>query len=171
MIFSCTKKVLDKLKKYKAVENAKEEVGRYNWYVDLINLDRKNYFLFTHSETLFSFFVYAGTKKQLENIELIFAQRLQEQIIRDIGTLDIYLENLFPPKDNHRFIKTNNRSIVGSMVDFKNQLYAHNYGPGNIIEKYDLLNQMLNKIPMSYLKYKYPKVSMKEMLEAIVEEK
>ena len=166
MIFSCTKKVLDKLKKYKSIENAKEETGRYNWYVDLIKLERRNYFLFTHSETLFSFFVYAGTKMQLENIELIFAQNLQEQIIRQIGTLDIYFKNLFLPEDQgHRFIKTNNRSVVGSMNDFKNQLYPHNYPPGNITEKYQLLNRMLNRIPMSGLKYDFPIDRMKKMLE------
>ena len=167
MIFSCTKKVLDKLKKHKPVENAKEEIGPYNWYVDLINLDRKNYFLFTHSKTLFSFFVYAGTKKQLVNIELIFAQRLQEQIIRDIGTLDSYQEKLFPPEDHpHRFIKTNSRSVVGSMVDFKYQLHAHNEGPGSIIEKYERLNQWLNQLPMGALKYDNPKKRMKQFLEA-----
>ncbi len=166
MIFSCTKKVLDKLKKYKPIEIVKEEIGPYNWYVDLINLERRNYFLFTHSETLFSFFVYAGTKDQLKNIELIFAQKLQEQVIRDIGTLEAYQEKIFPSEDlPHRFIKTNNRSVVGSMVDFKNQLYAHNEGPGSIIDKYDLLNQMLNKIPMSFLKYDCPKKRMKQFLE------
>lgn len=171
MIFSCTKKVLDKLKKYKPVENAKEETGRYNWYVDRMNLDRKSYFLFTHSQTLFSFFVYAGTKKQLENIELIFAQNLQEQVIRQIGTLDIYMKNLFPPEDqNHRFIKTNNRSVVGSMNDFKNNIDAHNDTPGGIIEKYYSLNKMLNRIPMGALKYDYPKDRMKKMLEEIGKE-
>jgi len=67
MIFSCTKKVLDKVKKHHSVLSDKTEVGFYNWYVDLINLERKNYFLFTHSQTLFSFFLYAGTKVELQN--------------------------------------------------------------------------------------------------------
>ena len=42
MIVSCTKKVLDKLKRFKPIENTKEKIGPYNCYVDLINLERRN---------------------------------------------------------------------------------------------------------------------------------
>ena len=96
MIFSCTKKVLDKAKKHRPVQATKAEIGFYNWYVDLINLDRKNYFLFTHSQTLFSFFIYAGTKTEILNLENLFAEKLQEMIIREIGTSEKLYKALLP---------------------------------------------------------------------------
>jgi hypothetical protein len=100
MVFSCTKKILDKIKKQKVIEDNKVEIDFYNWYVDLINLERKNYFLFTNSKTLFSFFLYAGTKKKIDNLEEIFEEKLKEQIIRQIGTNQNYLNSLFStPKE------------------------------------------------------------------------
>ncbi len=163
MIFSCTKKVQDRLKKYKEVEGVKEDTGLYNWYIDQVNLERKNHFLFTHSETLFSFLIYAGTKKELQNIEEIFTNKLKEQIIREIGTLDKYIHNAFPDKLEFRFIKTNSRSVLGSMNDFKHMVRTHiHYG-----DNFDVINHRINKIPMGMLKYDYPVRRMKSALEAI----
>lgn len=154
MTFSCTKKVLDKLKKYKAIENDKVEIGLFNWYIDLINLERKNYFLFTHSKTLFSFFIYAGTKKELQNIETLFESKLQEQIIKEIGTDPMLLQKIFPEKKEYRFIKTNSRAVLGSMNDFKNQIKVHIWHKGSLNQTYDLINHLLNDVPMGALKYK-----------------
>jgi len=56
------------------------------------------------------------------------------------------------------------------MNDFKNQLYPHNYPPGNITKKYQLLNEMLNRLPMGGLKYDRPIDRMKKMLEEIGKE-
>jgi len=165
MIFSCTKKVLDKVKKYKKIENSKEEIGFYNWYVDLINLERKNYFLFTNSETLFSFFLYAGTKKELENIEEIFEKKLKEEIVKQIGSSDKYLTNLIPQDKTSRFIKTNSRSVIGSMNDFKNQIKVQLWHKGELSETYDLINYLMNEVPMGTIKYDQPKKRMKKTLE------
>lgn len=167
MIFSCTKKVIDKIKKYKPVEKSKESIGLYNWYVDLINLERKNYFLFTNSKTLFSFFVYAGTKKELENIETIFESRLREQVIRDIGTLKEYQDKALFSNENYRFVKTNNRSILGSMNDFKHQIKIQVWHKGELSKTYELINHLLNEVPMGGIDYDFPKRRMKKELETI----
>lgn len=166
MVFSCTKKVLDKIKKYKTVEIDKEEIGFYNWYIDLINLERKNYFLFTNSKTLFSFFVYAGTKKELINIEKIFETKLKELIVREIGTSSKYFENLLPNNNTFRFLKTNSRSIIGSMNDFKIQIKVHIQHKGELKYSYDSINHLINKVPMGALKYAQPVEIMKKELES-----
>ena len=166
MVFSCTKRVIDKIGKYKEVENVKEEIGLYNWYVDLINLERKNYFLFTNSKTLFSFFVYAGTKKELEKIEGIFEEKLKEQIVREVGTSTKYLDELFPEKEVNRFVKTNSRSVLGSMNDFKHQIRGHIWHKGKLNQTYNYINHLINRIPMGGIKNKYPKTKMKEELES-----
>jgi len=166
MIFSCTKKVTDKIRKYKIVENSKEDLGLYNWYVDLINLERKNYFLFTNSVTLFSFFVYAGTKKELENIENIFEEKLKEQIIREVGASTKYLDALIPKTNSHRFVKTNIRSVLGSMNDFKYQIKTHIWHKGELSQTYDYINHLINRVPMRGINMERPKSKMKEELES-----
>lgn len=167
MIFSCTQRVLDKIKKYKDIENSKEEIGLCNWYVDMLNLERKNYFLFTNSKTLFSFFVYAGTKNELMNIETIFENKLKEQIIREIGTSEKYLKYLFPKDKRDRFLKTNSRSILGSMNDFKIQIKVQIEHKGELKHTYDLINHLINRVPMGGLKYGRPIMIMKEELESL----
>lgn len=56
------------------------------------------------------------------------------------------------------------------MVDFKRLLDLQDGGQDNILDKYEEMNQFLNKVPMSLLKGDAPKFKMKKMLEAIAEE-
>ena len=101
MVFSCTKKVLDELRKYKPIEDQKVDVDLWNWYVDLITLERNHYFLFTNSKTLFSFFIYAETKVELQNIEEKFKKKLEEMIVREIGALPKYTDGALGPSDSY----------------------------------------------------------------------
>lgn len=167
MIFSCTKKVLEKLKKYKTIESEKGEDGLYNWYIDLLNLERKNYFIFTNSKTLFTFFVYAGTQRELKNIESIFEDKLKEQIIREVGTNPRYLEQLFSGKA-YRFMKTNSRSILGSMNDLKFQIQVQIQHKGKLLHTYDLINHLINEVPMRALDYGQPVKIMRNELESLI---
>lgn len=165
MIFSCTKKVLDKVKKHRFVENTKVDTGLFNWYVDLMNLERKNYFLFTHSQTLFSFFLYAGTKAEILNLENLFAKKLEEMIIREIGSSEKLTQALLPNNANFQFMKTNSRKVLGSMNDFKFQIKVMIDHHGPLSQTYDKINHLINTIPMGTLKYEYPKDAMKLALE------
>lgn len=167
MVFSCTKKVLDKVKKFNIVEPDKVETNFYNWYVDSIILERKTYFLFTNSVTLFSFFVYAGTKKELQNIEQIFAAKLTEQIEQEIGTASHYLKNAFPESQLYQFTKTNSASVLGSMNDIKQQIKIQLWHKGELKFTYDLINQLINRCPARALKYTTSRKKIKEVLDLI----
>lgn len=164
MIFSCTKKVLDKIKKHHPVLTDKAEVSFFNWYVDVVNVERKNYFLFTHSQTLFSFFLYAGTKKELQNLPMLFEQQLQEMIIREIGTNDLYLKAILPSAGTYQFMKTNSRQVLGSMNDFKFQIKVMVDHHGPVVHTQSKINHLINTIPMGALKYQYPVNAMKEAI-------
>ncbi len=166
MIFSCTKKVLDKIKKYKLVETEKVEVSLYNWYIDAIILERKTYFLFTNSLTLFSFFVYAGTKKEIQNIEQIFSTKLTNQILYEIGDSKQYLDVAFPQNQLFRFTKTNSRSVLGSMNDIKEQIKIQLWHKGELKLTYNLINSLITRSPMGALNYTTPRKKMKEVLES-----
>lgn len=167
MIFSCTKKVINKLKKVRDFENSKEDIGLHNWYLNFINLERKNHILFTNSKTLFSFFIYAGTKKEHNQIEILFEEKLSELIIREFSSSSEVLEKLLPKDRNYHFTKTNSRSILGSMNELAYQIDVQLWHRGSLSRSYDVINHSINKIPMSIkgLKgYQRPSDKMKEEL-------
>jgi len=168
MIFSCTKKVLDKVKKHRPVQATKTDLGLNNWYVDLMNLERKTYFLFTHSQTLFSFFLYAGTKTEILNLENLFREKLQEMIIREIGTSEKLTQALIPNNTNYQFMKTNSRQVLGSMNDFKFQIKVLIDHHGSLSQTHNTIHHSINTIPMGALKYQHPRVAMKLALERIL---
>lgn len=165
MIFSCTQKVRDKIKKYHQVENVKEEIGINNWYVDSLILERKNYFLFTNSQTLFSFFLYAGTKSEIQQIVKLFTDRLAKQINIEIGSPDKYISSLLSEAKTPRFMKTNSRSVLGSMTDLKNQIETQLWYRGELAHTYERINRLINQVPMSAIQYQYSVTKMKEELE------
>ncbi len=165
MQFSCTKKVLDQMKKFKSVKDEKVQLGFYNWYVDLINLERRNYFLFTHATTLFSFFAYIGTKKEKQKLETLFAACLLDQLEKQF---------LFDPKLAAPIImdgapltlhKTNSRSVLGSMNDFKFQIRIQLAHKGPLARSYDLINFLINQLPMGGLNHQKPTQAMQMELE------
>lgn len=168
---SCTSKVQTGLKKHKAIIPDKEDIGFYNWYVDQINIARKSYFLFTHSESLFSFFIYAGTKEELVNIEKLFEEKAKELILKELRISKELVAELFPKGSGYKFNKTNSRSVLGSMNDFKNIVKDRDWEKGEFMEKYDELIHWMNKAPMGALKYKNPKSKLKELLESRYQEK
>ncbi|MFT4666417.1 MAG: hypothetical protein ACI8YQ_004580 [Polaribacter sp.] len=169
--FSCTGKVLKRLKTYKVIENTKDEINFHNWYVDQINLGRKNYFLFTHSTSLFSFFVYAGTKKELVDIESIFKEKAIEVATNDLGLPKEYILDLFPGGEKYRFNKTNSRSVLGSMSDFKYQITAHIDHDGGFNKPSGVIAHYLNRCPMGALKNDSPTKVLGEMLRRRFKEK
>jgi hypothetical protein len=163
IVFSCTKKVLDKIKKYKPVEMVKEEPDRFHWYVDLINLNRKNCFLFTHAETLFSFFIYMGTQKEITNMESLFEEELRKMLIKEISNEEKLPNLLLPSPLSFRFLPTNSRKVLGSMNDFKNQIKAHVWKGGGLRSSPELIKHFINKVPMGANKYKSGRAMMRAL--------
>ena len=117
MILCCTKKALDKLKKYQPVENIKTEIDLYTWYIDLVTVSRKKYFLCVHAQSLTSFIFYAGTQKEYKNIQQLFEDNLKKFFAQEIGRSAQQFEKLFPKDETFRFVKTNSRSVLGNMRD------------------------------------------------------
>jgi len=165
MTFSCTGKVLEKVKKYRKISDQRESVGLHNWYVNSINLERKNHLLFTNSLTLFSFFIYAGTKKEMNNIEQLFEKELKEQVERHIGSNKKFMQKLLPENSSYEFTKTKSRSILGSMNDFKNQIKVQIWHKGPLKHTQNLIIQLMNECPMSGIDYLNPITKMKQTLK------
>jgi len=134
----------------------KHEADINNWYIDQITIHRKKYFLFTNSKSLFSFIKYFGTQKEIKNLKNIFSNSYKEEITRNFG----YTEKLYSLIDDNleefEFSKTNSRSILGSMNDFKLNAKARINRDGFDLEILNSINYYTNKMPMGFLKYKTP---------------
>lgn len=158
--------MLDKIKKHKLIEDGKGEINFYNWYVDSLILERKKYFLFTNSKNLFSFFFYCDSEKEIKKNQELFENKLAEQILREVGTNGKCFENLFPKNSKPRYLKTNSRSILESMNDFKFQIkFLSNYH-GKLKKSYNLTNHLINEIPMKSLNYDQSVKAMRMELES-----
>lgn len=167
MIFSCTSKVIKKLKGLRTVENDQAEISWENWYLNLIKLERKDYLLFTHSSTLFTLFFAAGTRKELNKLEERFKLNVIQRISNVVNSenQEKNLEHLFPNDSNYRLIKTNSRSILGSMNDFYFQIKVLIEYEGPLSESISLIHQRINETPMSGIDYKSPRKLLLENLE------
>jgi len=148
MILCCTKKVLDKLKKYQPIENIKTEIDLHTWYVDLITVKRKNYFLCVHAQSLTAFIFYAGTKKEYSNIQQLFEKNMKAFFVQEIGRSFQQFEKLLPEDRTFRFVKTNSRSVLGNMRDMKMMLdyYADESIENRLPEITHSLNRMIRSV-------------------------
>lgn len=81
------------------------------------------------------------------------------------------MEELFPKRKAYKFNKTNSRSVLGSMNDFKNQIRVQIWHKGELSKTYDLIIHWINQCPMSALNYGMPGRVLKESLESRFQEK
>lgn len=152
MIIRMTKKAADKIK----VKTLKSETTPQvfdEWYVNLFNFGRTKYFIMTDSVSLFSTIFCA---KGINNISG-FLKKVNEEIDLIFNEYDIKKKISL---ENASFFSTNNRSIVGSIVDIMKMAYTV-----NLNDEEELKNVILfcNRIPMSYLDYKSPLEIIKNM--------
>ena len=140
------------------------------WHAGYQFIKKRKCMLFMHDQTLFSFAMYGIIKKDFENIERLFIENLKKTLLSDefkVSEIDRLIST-----NKIEFIKTNNRSVLGSMNDHfrfisyfiedRDKDVYGNDGQLNMIE----LNKKLNRIPMQCSKKGFfPIKRMKEILE------
>ena len=168
MTFSCTKKVLVKLKGIKQISTELDEIHLNNWYVNWLTLFRKRFALVTNSETLFNVLMYCGTKSELKNFEQLFITKLNERIIEQTLLKKTEISKLDLNPNHFKFTKTNSARVLGNMNEFIQMTKYYTLTPENMEMETKILNQKMNTLPMSNLKYKSPKeVMVKTLLNQI----
>ena len=165
MIISCTKKVSEKLKKYRSFSNTSEEIGFHNWYCNLITIERKQNILFTNSLTLFSFYFPFGTSKIKSNIEAAFENKLKEEIIRHISCSESYLNAVIPRDSEYKFIHSTNKSVLGSMNEFKRQIDYCIWDRPYYYRSDERIIESINTCPMRGINLESPIRKMKDELQ------
>lgn len=152
MVIRCTEKLF-RLLGESPPQAPDAPAGLLEWYCNLIWIDRRKCLLFTHANTLFSVFVPGVRKAEIIPLGRIFLVHLGvalEQEALPSGTFG----HIDP--STTRLVRTNSRSVLGSMNDFALNCsrFAAQKGldAGSVRE----LNHWLRRIPMRALKYDYP---------------
>ena len=163
MIFRMTQKLSSKLRVVCAVMTDSASAMMVEWYCNLITVRRRQFFLFTHAPSLFSFWVpVAGSTRQH------FGQMFRRQAI------DALHDYGFSTPDTARvidsgpdvFAKPADRGVIGSMVDFGKMLrHAANYEGG--LEHLGLraMNDIANESPMRKIGMESPVVCLRHILD------
>ena len=135
------------------------------WYCHLFFIHRKKCLLFTHSPTLFSFFIADIRADDLRNLAGLFRARATNAFIAEglTPTQIAYLLGTGPDQIG----KTVNRSVIGSMNDLIRmwKYYVEDARELGWID-FEEVNQRINKTPMSYIGMGSGARALKDMLKA-----
>lgn len=154
----CTKKLFDQLSRYGHTLDS--EPGDIHvlkeWYANLFYIERRKCCLFTHSPTLFSFLVLGLKKSAFIDFATTFRENLH-LTLQSEGIQGSFIDQITAQGSGLGVLKTNNRSILGSMNEliFLCTVYIESDGGlanCNVLE----INHTLNRTPMGALKYGRP---------------
>ena len=154
----CTQKLLKELGKQGAtIPQSESQHGFLGpWHANLIRIERRKCILFTNDLTLYSFLVPEVKKADIIKFRELFLIHLKVNFIKEgFGTEEI--NKALGEYDEIAVAPTRNRSVLGSMNDFVNQLefFISRFGG---LDRANMLaiNMQINRIPMGALKYHYP---------------
>lgn len=120
------------------------------WFVDVATIDHHRCLLFTHKVTLYSFWALAVRKADLLRFEELFRHHALAALKADGFGEDETVRLL--PAGGHRFAKTNNRAVTGSMNDhIKNSRWYFEDEGGIKIADVGAINRRLNSTSMGAL--------------------
>lgn len=161
-IIRCTQKLIKELK-VNPCENASASSWLASWHANIFRIDRKNCLLVTNDKTLYSIFLFGLKKADFLNLPFILNEHLFKSLLSDGLSQDL-IEKVLSVGDEVIFTKTNSRSVLGSMNDFKQCLECHilargGFENGGGAKAQDLINRM----PAGALNYQFP-------IDAFIEE-
>ena len=166
MILQSTKKLQD----FAGVKTAEvpDETERFqSWHANLFYLNRKKCLLITHTESLYSVFLYNVSKKEVPTLTERIREQLKEQMRRDdftIAQIACMLESL----GEIRYAKTSDRGVLGLMNDMVHAVKWHVEYDGTV-DVFDL-NRRLNAKPYKKAGFAYSKDELKHLLSIQIEE-
>ncbi len=150
-VFRVTQKlaIALKLKLPKAVaEPASEE---HEWFADLFQVERKKCLIWVHRTTLLTFVRPAVVAADLRDFHGLF--RREFQTASASMQLPEALVDRFAIHGPEAYVPTNNRAVVGSMLDYRKMFEVMVEYEGGNLQSADVagLNVKLNQAPMSVL--------------------
>jgi hypothetical protein len=124
------------------------DAGLAEWYCNAIVLERRPVFLLTHAETLFAFFMFAAGKSRHE----VFWREVRAHARAALADVDAdpAVTELVLGGGVDSFAKTQDRGVLGSMVDYAKMAEIIVWNSGGL-ERTGLvdLTRHMNRTPMS----------------------
>jgi hypothetical protein len=159
---SCTKKLFDS-SSFIEEQNNELEDELYKWHANVFRMAKKNNLIIMNNKTRYCFILFGIRKEHYRNFKEIFLNALIENLKAD-GISEPLINNYISNANSIKFIKTYDRSVLGSMTDMvkMTEFMIEDYLPiqeMNIIE----LNKINNNTPLVKLK-KFPNQYMREAL-------
>jgi hypothetical protein len=134
------------------------------WHANLLRIERPRCVLFTHDQTLFSFFVCRPERLAAEYSPELFGQGLFKAMLRS-GFAQDQVETMLDRTREIRFGKTNNRRVLGTMNDMAFMLEWTIADRGGLAttDPNDL-HRLLNETPFKAIDYDLPLNRMRELV-------
>ncbi|KQY83256.1 hypothetical protein ASD24_13325 [Paenibacillus sp. Root52] len=159
---SCTKKLFDTSSFIEEQDNESED-ELYKWHANVFRMAKKNNLIIMNNKTRYCFILFGIRKEHYKNFKELFLNALIENLKAE-GISEPLINNYISNANSMKFIKTYDRSVLGSMTDMvkMTEFMIEDYLPVqemNIIE----LNKINNDTPLVKLK-KFPNQFMREAL-------
>ena len=163
-IIRCTRKLFSELRIKPDPDATTKEPG---WHANLLFVDHKKCILFTHDQTLFSFFRCGLTQAEFAHLPEVFDQDLFKTLIQ-FGFEQAQIERMLDQTREIHWAKTNNRNVLGSMNDMKHMLEWSINGAGGLMHTDQAdLTRLLNETAFKATGYVYPVDRLRQLLECL----
>jgi hypothetical protein len=148
LVFRCTKNARQVLGLRDQDLYDGEDADLAQWFVDVATFDYQRCLLLTHKPTRYSLWIPGVKRADRDRFGDLFGQHLLRTLRAD-GFDHMAFERLF--RQGHRFAKTNDRSVLGSMNDhiYNSRWYFHQGGGRHA--DVAAINAQLNRTPMGGL--------------------
>ena len=163
MIFRATQKVSSKLR-IACTAIVDSHPSMVEWYCNLITVRRRQFFLFTHASSLFSFWAPAAGSTR-DDFGQVFRQHATDTL-RDYGFTNADTAKVIDDGPD-AFAKATDRGVIGSMVDYTKMLrHAVDYEGG--LERLGprAMNDIANDSPMRKIGMESPAEYLRQVLRA-----
>jgi hypothetical protein len=162
-LIRCTTKLLDELGA-KPTKVPDQPTSLNDWHANLLWLNRHKYVLFTNDRTLYSLLMRWRKIQRLADFLAGFRLSLFNSLMSE-GLDQSQVEHMLSEHTQVTIMKTNNRSVLGSMNDLAFQIKSMiSMNEGLAHADLSEVSRQVNRIPMSAIKYKVGIDEMKRML-------
>ena len=130
-----------------------------SWHGNLLTINRRKALLLTHTESLYSIFIYGVTKKEMPELPGRIRERLKRQLMRDDFNI-AEIEEILNYSDHFSFFKSYNKSVIGVMNNMALMINNKIMQTGKV-DEYAISN-MLNNTPFKANQFNLPIDTFKE---------
>jgi hypothetical protein len=136
------------------------------WHANLLPIQDYRCVLFTHDQTLFSFFVCRPEQLAAEHFPELFGQGLFKAMLRS-GFSQGQVEQMLDTARDLRFARTNNRHVPGTMNDMAHMIQWAIADSGGLASTDPAeLHRLLNETPYKAIGYDHAVERLRHLLVA-----